>query len=105
MGKSSLPVTDLFADISRVPSGTMRTGILEGTGSRLGTLIGCGVPSISSGGISVVSGMLPAVVTAESGGAVILSLVEPLSPHPIKNSALETRIKSVIFFIVLCVFK
>jgi len=51
-------------------------------------LIGCGVPSMSSGGISVVSGMLPAVaVAAESGeAAAALSAGELLSPHAVKQS-------------------
>ena len=82
----------------------MRTGALEGASSRLGTLIGCGVPSMSSGGISVVSGMLPAVLTAESGEASVPSLVEALSPHPAKINVIELRAKSAICFIVLCVF-
>jgi len=58
---------------------------------------------MSSGGISVVSGMLPAVATVESDEAAVLSLVEALSPHPVKMSALELRTKSVICFIVLIV--
>ncbi len=64
IGKSSLPVTGLPAESSTVPSGTISTGALLGAFSRLSTLIGCGVPSINSGGISVVSGMLPALAAA-----------------------------------------
>jgi hypothetical protein len=59
---------------------------------------------MSSGGISVVSGTLPAAATAVSGEAAVVSLVEALSPHPVKSSALELRAKSVIFFIGLYVF-
>ena len=58
---------------------------------------------MSSGGISVVSGMPPAVATVESGEAAAPSLVEALSPHPAKISKLELRAKSVICFIVLIV--
>ena len=58
---------------------------------------------MSSGGISVVSGMLPAVFTAEFGKAAVLSLVEALSPHPAKITVIELRVKSAICFIMLYV--
>ena len=45
---------------SEVPAGTWISGAFEAAGFRFGTLISIGVPSIFSGGIVVVSGMVSA---------------------------------------------
>ncbi|MFN9960604.1 MAG: hypothetical protein ACK55I_46575, partial [bacterium] len=45
---------------SEVPAGTWISGAFEAAGFRLGTLISIGVPSIFSGGIVVVSGIVSA---------------------------------------------
>ncbi len=102
IGKSSLPVTSLPAESRVVPSGTIMLGAEEGACSRLGTLTGCGVPSISSGGISVVSGMLPdaAGVDVLSVAAVVAESEAPWSPQPEKMSALPARVRSAMFFMM-----
>ena len=66
IGKSSLPVTGLAGGEEHGAFGDHQHGrAVDGACSRLSTLIGCGVPSINSGGISVVSGMLPALAAAD----------------------------------------
>ena len=80
----------------------MSTGALLGAFSRFATLIGCGVPSMSSGGISVVSGML-APLEADAPSVEVESDA-PLSPQPEKISALEASVSNARFFIIFGVF-
>jgi hypothetical protein len=63
----------LALESSTVPSGTRNSGALVGAWTRLGTFIGLGVPSMSSGGSSVVSGTPPG---AGAAGAVVVSAPE-----------------------------
>ena len=55
MGFASLLVTFLPLDNRTVPAGTKNSGALVGAGTRLGTFIGLGVPSMSSGGNTVLN--------------------------------------------------
>jgi hypothetical protein len=57
------------------------------------------VPSINSGGISVVSGMLP--LLAAASGADALSSDAALSPQAVKINALQAVESSIRFFMVL----
>jgi hypothetical protein len=75
MGKSSLLVTGLPLESSTVPAGTINSGGFVAGGLRLGTpLTSIGVPSIFSGGISVVRGIGSAAwaVTAKAATAAIM---------------------------------
>lgn len=82
----------------------MITGALVGACSRLATLMGCGVPSISSGGISVVSGILLLLVAAEAS-AELESVVSVLFPQALKKRADALRTKRLRRFIFKKGFK
>lgn len=101
IGKSSLPVTGLPAERRTVPSGTINVGALDGAGTRFATLIGCGVPSMSSGGIEVVSAT-PAP-EEELDDPASSEEEAPFSPQPAKIRAQIGKVSNANFFMILSV--